>query len=173
VNAGTDQKWTSLHLAAKEQNTGVVRVLLDNDADGALKDSYGATPLHYAVQLADLNHFNALHSVPRCIVKGPDKKGAVPNLLRLLRCLHDSDQCLHDADQCSARSMSPESVCCVLGTKKFKELCRPVLILSCSQCQAKGNCACLQCKRLPSPHPVEECATWWTLEVAVVPGVRS
>jgi len=76
VNAGTDQKWTSLHLAAKEQNTGVVRVLLDNDADGALKDSYGATPLHYAVQLADLNHFNALHSVPRCIVKGPDKKGA-------------------------------------------------------------------------------------------------
>ncbi|KAL0018494.1 hypothetical protein WJX79_003679 [Trebouxia sp. C0005] len=75
VNAGTDQKWTSLHLAAKEQNTGVVRVLLDNDADGALKDSYGATPLHYAVQLADLNHFNALHSVPRCIVKGPDKKG--------------------------------------------------------------------------------------------------
>lgn len=78
VNAGTDQKWTSLHLAAKEQNTGVVRVLLDNDADGALKDSYGATPLHYAVQLADLNHFNALHSVPRCIVKGPDKKGALP-----------------------------------------------------------------------------------------------
>ena len=78
VNAGTDQKWTSLHLAAKEQNTGVVRVLLDNDADGALKDSYGATPLHYAVQLADLNHFNALHSVPRCIVKGPDKKGAPP-----------------------------------------------------------------------------------------------
>ncbi|KAL0029838.1 hypothetical protein WJX77_003070 [Trebouxia sp. C0004] len=75
VNAGTDQKWTSLHLAAKEQNTGVVRVLLDNDADGALKDSYGATPLHYAVQLADLNHFNALHSAPRCIVKGPDKKG--------------------------------------------------------------------------------------------------
>ncbi len=78
MNAGTDQKWTSLHLAAKEQNTGVVRVLLDNDADGALKDSYGATPLHYAVQLADLNHFNALHSVPRCIVKGPDKKGAPP-----------------------------------------------------------------------------------------------
>ena len=75
VNAGTDQKWTSLHLAAKEQNTGVVRVLLDHNADGALKDSYGATPLHYAVQLADLSHFNALHASPCCIVKGPDKKG--------------------------------------------------------------------------------------------------
>ena len=75
VNAGTDQKWTSLHLAAKEQNTGVVRVLLDNNADGALKDSYGATALHYAVQLADLAHFNALHSQPHCVVKTPDKKG--------------------------------------------------------------------------------------------------
>ena len=75
VNAGTDQKWTSLHLAAKEQNTGVVRVLLENNADGALRDSYGATALHYAVQLADLDHFNALHSQPDCVVKTPDKKG--------------------------------------------------------------------------------------------------
>ena len=75
MNAGTDQKWTSLHLAAKEQNTGVVRVLLENNADGALKDSYGATALHYAVQLADLAHFNALHSQPHCVVKTPDKKG--------------------------------------------------------------------------------------------------
>ena len=75
VNAGTDQKWTSLHLAAKEQNTGVVRVLLDSNADGALKDNYGATPLHYAVQLGDLAHFNALHTSPRCVVKAPDKKG--------------------------------------------------------------------------------------------------
>lgn len=75
VNAGTDQKWTCLHLAAKEQNTGVVRVLLENNADGALRDSYGATALHYAVQLADLAHFNALHSSPRCVVKTTDKKG--------------------------------------------------------------------------------------------------
>lgn len=75
VNAGTDQKWTCLHLAAKEQNTGVVRVLLENNADGALRDSYGATALHYAVQLADLAHFQALHSSPRCVVKTPDKKG--------------------------------------------------------------------------------------------------
>lgn len=77
VNAGTDQKWTCLHLAAKEQNTGVVRVLLENKADGALRDSYGATPLHYAVQLADLPHFHALHSSPHCVVKSPDKKGAL------------------------------------------------------------------------------------------------
>ena len=75
VNAGTDQKWTGLHLAAKEQNTGVVRVLLENNADGALRDNYGATALHYAVQLADLAHFNALHSSPRCVVKTADKKG--------------------------------------------------------------------------------------------------
>ena len=76
VNAGTDQKWTCLHLAAKEQNTGVVRVLLENNADGALRDTYGATALHYAVQLADLAHFQALHTSPRCVVKTPDKKGA-------------------------------------------------------------------------------------------------
>lgn len=82
VNAGTDQKWTGLHLAAKEQNTGVVQVLLDNKADGALRDSYGATALHYAVQLADLAHFNALHSSPRCVVKTADKKGVC------VHCLH-------------------------------------------------------------------------------------
>ena len=75
VNVATDQEWTSLHLAAKEQNTQVMGVLLANAADGALTDCYGATPLHYAVQLADATHFNTLHSSPRCVVKTPDSRG--------------------------------------------------------------------------------------------------
>ena len=75
VNVATDQEWTSLHLAAKEQNSQVMGVLLANAADGALTDCYGATPLHYAVQLADANHFNTLHSSPRCVVKTPDSRG--------------------------------------------------------------------------------------------------
>ena len=101
MNAGTDQKWTGLHLAAKEQNTGVVRVLLENKADGALRDSYGATALHYAVQLADLAHFNALHSSPRCVVKTADKKGVgtlnawekILHQCRILRQLLSSAAC--------------------------------------------------------------------------------
>lgn len=75
MNVATDQEWTSLHLAAKEQNSQVMGVLLANAADGALTDCYGATPLHYAVQLADANHFNTLHSTPRCVVKTPDSRG--------------------------------------------------------------------------------------------------
>lgn len=75
VNVATDQEWTSLHLAAKEQNTHVMGVLLANSADGALTDCYGATPLHYAVQLADSDHFKTLHSSPGCVVKTPDSRG--------------------------------------------------------------------------------------------------
>ena len=75
VNVATDQDRTSLHLAAKEQNTHVMGVLLANSADGALTDCYGATPLHYAVQLADSDHFKTLHSSPGCVVKTPDSRG--------------------------------------------------------------------------------------------------
>ena len=75
VNVATDQEWTSLHLAAKEQNTFVMGLLLANSADGSLTDCYGATPLHYAVQLADFKHFDTLHRHPQCVVKAPDSRG--------------------------------------------------------------------------------------------------
>lgn len=140
VNVATDQQWTSLHLAAKEQNTHVMGVLLANQADGALKDCYGATPLHYAVQLADANHFNTLHSSPRCVVKTPDSRGTlvvpmyhVYRLSDLLAAVCYQEQ--RTRHQHSLRQALEERVFCsslLMAIRLGTGLMHPTLMLQCA-----------------------------------------
>jgi ankyrin repeat protein len=56
VNAADHgQKWTALHFAARDQNTPVVRLLLDAGAAVDPDDAFGNTPLWRSVMQADLN----------------------------------------------------------------------------------------------------------------------
>ncbi|KAK9828842.1 hypothetical protein WJX72_002378 [[Myrmecia] bisecta] len=75
VTTQTVEGWSALHLAAKEQCTAAVRALLAAGCDASLKDVEGCTALHYAVQLSDMDLFNALYTQPGESVNDPDSKG--------------------------------------------------------------------------------------------------
>lgn len=78
ASAGLDSQsqegWTPLHLATKQQQLQVVECLLKAGANAGLTDSNGCTPLHYAVQLADMALFNQLY--PHAAVWGAKQKDA-------------------------------------------------------------------------------------------------
>lgn len=49
VNKGWGKsRWTPLHLAAQNDNFGIVQMLLESGADKAAEDKFGHVPYHYA-----------------------------------------------------------------------------------------------------------------------------
>ena len=78
VDAGADvnfedsgQGWTALHFAARDQNAGIVKLLLEAGARTDSQDMYGNTPLWRAVMnnnpnLEIVNDLLKFHSDPYC-----------------------------------------------------------------------------------------------------------
>ena len=55
VNCLTSKKWTPLHLATFNNQTGVAKYLLRNGADHSLRDRFDKTALHYAAEEGNLD----------------------------------------------------------------------------------------------------------------------
>ncbi len=64
----TDQKWTALHFAARDQRAAIVRVLLDTGANVDAQDSFGNTPLWRCV----MNSAPDFEIVKRLLARGAD-----------------------------------------------------------------------------------------------------
>ncbi len=70
-------EYAPLHVAVYYNRTGMVKFLLDKNADIEAKDKYGYTPLHHAVRYSTLNMTRLLYE-EGANIKAKNQKGEIP-----------------------------------------------------------------------------------------------